>query len=165
MISSTGEFLTLFSNNLCIEATEYLLDWKESSEVKKKTTWVNWVLFLSAISSVPCLYSFPDTWKISLSSFIFFFSCQQIPFLVSSSSVGHDSRPFPLDFTVHELLVASTNWWGHSRLLPGHWKCDVGLCSQRKKCHHKPASERWHVGFILCIIRSRDKEDILEVNR
>lgn len=35
MISSTGEFLTLFSNNLCIEATEYLLDWKESSEVKK----------------------------------------------------------------------------------------------------------------------------------
>lgn len=87
----------------------------------------------------------------------FFFSYQQIPFSVSPSSVGHESRPFSVDFTVHEPFVASTNWWGHSRILPGHWKCDVGLCSQRKKCHHKPASEQWHVGFILCIIRSRDK--------
>jgi hypothetical protein len=33
MISSMGEFLTLFSNSLYIEATGYLLDRKESREV------------------------------------------------------------------------------------------------------------------------------------
>lgn len=59
---------------------------------------------------------------------------------VSQRNVGHGAGPSPLGSAVHATLVAPTDLWGHSSLLPGYPRRAMELCSQGKECHHKPAS-------------------------